>query len=728
MIEQLQAQNALLLLAESAVTPTDSMGFIQESVKKLAQLYGADVALIGLFSDDDKSSIKTLAAWIDGDFVENYIYDLEHVPCNDVIRGTINHIPEGLAQRYSQCAAICEMGLQSYYGYRLIGSHGSVIGVIAVLDRKPMELNRWSRPVLSIFANRLSAELERKNIAAELLLSAKVFEESAEGIIITDADGSILKVNQGLTRITNYSMDNLVGEQVWNLRSGLHSASFYHKLLFSLRKNDSWQGEVWGIRKDGQKIYLWAMISNIKDEHDKVCNYIIVLTDITEKKKAEDKIYQLAHYDTLTSLPNRVLFHERLKQELAHADRNKKFLALLYVDLNRFKPVNDTLGHPIGDKVLSEVAQRLLKRVRGCDTVARMGGDEFTLLLSDMENEQSSIATVSRIAQTVLDDLAKPFQFNNHEIIISAGIGIAIYPSGSECIETLIQHADTAMYHAKKQGEGAYLFYEQRMNIRNKERLQMEAELHKALESGELRTFFQPVVSLSNEKITGVEALVRWQHPRHGLIAPAKFIEIAEYSGLIISIGEWVLKQACLQAVVWQQEQGENIYVSVNLSLRQVRNNKLIGSLKSILQETGIDPKYLRLEITESTFIDNMDETIKVLEELRMMGIALAIDDFGTGYSSLAHLKRLPFSALKIDRSFVQDVTVDEEDAAIVSAIIAMSQRLHLATIAEGVETQEQVEFLRNEGCDMIQGFYYGKPMSASDFSKLLVEQKRSHT
>ncbi len=598
--ERRQAQDALLLLAESVVTPEGRMEFVQESVKNLAKLYDASVALMGVFSDDSESSIQTLAAWVNGSFVENYIYELEHVPCNDVVRGTANFIPNNLAKHYAQCTVICNMGLESYYGFRLVDSHGQVMGVVAVLDSKPMTLNHWSRPVLRIFANRIAAELDRKN--------------------------------------------------------------------------------------------------------------------------AEDKIYQLAHYDTLTTLPNRALFQDRLKQEIAHADRNKKYLALLYIDLNRFKPVNDTLGHPVGDRVLYEIAQRLLNRVRSSDTVARMGGDEFTVLLSDIEDKQSSISIPSRIAQIMLDDLAKPIKFNNHEIIITAGIGIAIYSAGSEHADSLIHHADMAMYHAKKLGESAYLFYEQKMNVRNKERLQMEAELHHALEENQLQTFYQPVVALSNEQVVGVEALLRWQHPRHGLITPSRFIEIAEYSGLIIAIGEWVLRQSCLQAVSWKKELGIKVYVSVNLSLRQVRSNKLIRSLKDILQETEMDPGDLRLEITESTFIDNMDETIKVLEELRAMGIPLAIDDFGTGYSSLAHLKRLPFATLKIDKSFVQDVTNDEDDAAIVGAIIAMSHHLHLTTIAEGVETKEQLEFLKKKGCDMAQGFFYGKPLIASECSALLIK------
>ena len=456
-----------------------------------------------------------------------------------------------------------------------------------------------------------------------------------------------------------------------------------------------------------------------------------IIQDITERKQAEEQIYNLAYFDNLTGLPNRLLFKEHLSHSLIRSLRENRFVAILFLDLDRFKYINDTLGHSIGDKLLQGVAERLLICVRKSDlvgrdeggdlhsSVARLGGDEFTVLLTEIIKVQD----VARVARRIIENISQPFNLDGHEVIVTTSIGISLYPDDGSDVITLIKNADTAMYHAKDQGRNNFQFYKQSMNATAYERLVLENHLRKALEREEFLLNYQPQFDILTDEIIGVEALVRWRHPELGLVSPGEFIPLAEETGLIIQIDEWVLKTACMQNKAWQVAGLPSITIAVNLSGQHFIRKNLLETVERTLKETGLDPRYLELELTESVLMKNAKETVSTLKSLKEMGLYISIDDFGTGYSSLSYLKRFPLDTMKIDRSFVQEITTDSDSAAITTAIIAMAHSLKLRVIAEGVETEEQLSFLRDHGCQALQGFLYSRPLPADDFVRFFQER-----
>jgi diguanylate cyclase (GGDEF)-like protein len=457
-----------------------------------------------------------------------------------------------------------------------------------------------------------------------------------------------------------------------------------------------------------------------------------IMQDITERKQAEAQIYNLAYFDSLTGLPNRLLFKEHLAHALSHAFRTKRMAAILFLDLDRFKIINDTLGHSIGDKLLQGVAERLLICVRRSDivgrdeggdlnsSVARLGGDEFTVLLSDITNVQDA----ARVSQRIISAVAQPFNLDNHEVIVTTSIGISLFPADGNDIVTLIKNADTAMYHAKDLGRNNFQFYTQSMNATTLERLALENHLRRALEREEFILYYQPQFDILSEEIIGVEALIRWKHRELGMVSPADFIPLAEETGLIIQIDEWVMRTACAQIRRWQEDGLPDITMSVNLSGQHFIRENLLETVSGIVRETGIDPRFLELELTESVVMKNAKETVSTLRALKEMGLHIAIDDFGTGYSSLSYLKRFPIDTLKIDRSFVQEITTDTDSAAITKAIIAMAHSLKLRVLAEGVETEEQLAFLRENGCQALQGFLFSKPLPYDELVRFYRERR----
>jgi diguanylate cyclase (GGDEF)-like protein len=443
-----------------------------------------------------------------------------------------------------------------------------------------------------------------------------------------------------------------------------------------------------------------------------------LMRTITERTQAN--LYCLAHYDGLTGLPNRLLFLDRLNQTMAQAHRNERLVAVMLLDLDRFKAINDTLGHTMGDLLLKSVAERLVSCVREDDTVARLGGDEFTILLPEIRYIQDAAA----VAQKILDTFARPFLLDGHEVFIGTSIGISFYPFHEE-LNALLRNADTAMYEAKRHGGNTYQFYTEEMSTVSLRRLSLEGALHRALERGEFVLHYQPLVDLIRGEIVGAEALVRWRHPELGLLGPMEFIPLAEENGLIVPIGEWVLRTACAQVRAWQEAGLRPIRVAVNLSARQFYQKDLVGFVTRILEQTGLDSRYLELEITESCLIQNTQMMIALLTELNRLGVRFSIDDFGTGYSSLSYLKRFPVDTLKIDRSFVCDIGTDPDDAAIVKAIIVLAQSLEMHVVAEGVETQTQLDFLRTYQCNEVQGYLISRPLPAEDFAALLTPETR---
>jgi len=560
---------------------------------------------------------------------------------------------------------------------------------------------------------------ERKQVEEKLRQWFKVLENSAEAIVITDAKSHILQVNKAFTQITGYQESDVLGERTSILGSGKHDRHFYNKMWQSINKLGYWEGEIWNRRKNGEIYPEWLHISVIKDEiEDKVTNYLAIFSDLSLRKQTEQRLAYLAHYDDLTGLPNRTLFYERVSRALYHAQQRHCLAAVMFLDLDGFKYVNDTWGHPIGDLLLQQVAHRLMERQCFTDTVARLGGDDFTFVLENITNRQE----VEQFAQHILKMMQTPFELNGHETFISASIGISLYPKDGEEVETLLKHADVAMYGAKESGKNTYQFFTAHQNKTIANRLIIETQLRYALERNEFVLYYQPQLHLATGRIVGAEVLLRWQHPEKGLVLPYAFIPLAEETGLIVQIGEWVLHQTCRQQQYWCQNGGPMIRLSVNLSSRQFKEDDLIKTVVNILDETNLEPSLLELEITESLLIQDIDLTTKILYKLKEIGIQLAIDDFGTGYSSLSYLKRFPADKLKIDQSFVRDIPEDEDDMHITQAIIALAHSLRMTVVAEGVETLSQQAFLESSKCDEIQGYLISRPVPEKAFLQLLIK------
>ncbi len=481
-----------------------------------------------------------------------------------------------------------------------------------------------------------------------------------------------------------------------------------------------WSGEIWTKRKNGENYPIWLSLYSVKDENNVTTHFVGIFNDITGRKAAENQLKKLAHYDTLTGLPNRSQFTERLKWTIEVSHRDNQQAALMFLDLDRFKLVNDTLGHQAGDQLLIEFAKRMITNVREVDTVSRLAGDEFTIILNNIKSPEEA----GHISRKILDSLKNPIQLQGRDIFVSTSIGIALYPNDGTTANQLIKNADSAMYHAKERGRNNFQFFSSFMNQKVLDELEMETNLRQALKNGEFSLNYQPQFDLKNQKMIGLEVLLRWKHPILGLISPSVFIPHAEKSDLIITIGEWVLRTACEKSMSWQAQGLQPIRIAVNLSGMQLKQHDLIYRIKKILHDTKLPPQLLELELTEGVLMDNTETTISTLRELKNMDIRLSIDDFGTGYSSLSYLKRFPIDTLKIDQSFVRDITIDEDDHAIASTIISMAHNLRLKVIAEGVETKEQLDMLHDKNCDEVQGYYFSPPLNETKLCQLLAELK----
>jgi diguanylate cyclase (GGDEF)-like protein/PAS domain S-box-containing protein len=558
--------------------------------------------------------------------------------------------------------------------------------------------------------------LERKSAEEQLRLSATVFANNSEAIVITDANNNVVRVNAAFTRISGYEEAQVVGQNPRIFASGKMSREFYQNMWAEFLKHDGWSGEIWNKRKNGEIYPEWLILSLVRDDAGKVINHIAIYSDITERKKEEEHVQFLASHDVLTKLPNRFLLADRIIQALAYAERNCAKVGVLFIDLDHFKNINDSLGHDVGDDLLKQAAIRMEKTLRRADTIARLGGDEFVAVLPEIGSEDEA----AFVAEKMLESFTEKFVIGEHHLTISPSIGISIYPDDGGDAMVLLRNADMAMYRAKEVGRNTLQFYRPEMTINITEKLQLEMELRNAISNKELYMAYQPQIDLVSGKMVGLEALIRWQHPTMGLIPPMRFIPVAEESGLILEIGEWVLREVCMQGRIWQAKGLQIVPIGVNVSGVQFTRGMIVERLKAILQETKFDSQYLEIEITESVLMDLGEASLHVMNDLKSLGVRLSLDDFGTGYSSLSRLKTFPLDMLKVDQSFVRDIHTDPNDAAIVRAVLSMSHEMQIQVIAEGVETNEQLEFLKQLNCEKYQGYLFSCPVKPEEIEQYL--------
>ncbi|MCD6282452.1 EAL domain-containing protein [bacterium] len=560
---------------------------------------------------------------------------------------------------------------------------------------------------------------ERKRKDDYMRRAVVVFESTSEGIITMDADGTILDVNAAFSRITGYSKQEVVGETARILMSDRHSPQTYGKMWKDVKDSGHWWGEVWGRRKNNELFRVWMTIRAVKNDEGEITHYIGVLSDITKVKESEEERERLAHYDILTELPNRILLRERLQQALRQAERERGSVAVLFLNFDGFKNINARWGHQVGDEILVQAAKRLADCVGENDTVARSGGDEFVAVLSGVGSTEGS----ARIAQKMIDSATRPFPVGDEEAFLTASIGITMYPFDGDDVDSLLKNADVAMHQSRAQGENAYGFYSRGLYEKTVERMSLESDLRRAVDRGELLLHYQPQISLENGAIVGLEALVRWQHPQRGMVGPDQFIPMAEETGLIMPIGEWVLREACRQSKEWHQMGVPHKRISVNISGNQFKQQDVVQVVTRALVAAS-DPRYLCLELTESGIVQDPDLAIATLGQLKDLGLHLSIDDFGTGYSSLGYLKRFPVDELKVPQWFIREVLTDSGDAAIVAGTIVLARSLGLSVVVEGVENEGQFAFVRNKGANVVQGFLFSRPLPPDETEKFLLKGK----
>ncbi|WP_313517800.1 EAL domain-containing protein, partial [Pseudomonas sp.] len=560
----------------------------------------------------------------------------------------------------------------------------------------------------------------RKAREADQLLAATVFEAASEGIVILDPQYRLLAVNGAFSQVTGYRRDEVLGRRVAALSSSRDSLRQYQQIDAELREHGRWQGELIETRKSGELYPQWLQLNVVRDARGTLSHIVGFFADLSSRRQAEERLRYLSNYDELTGLANRTLFRERLHEASQRARQGGRSLALLHIDLDRFKLLNDSLGHEVADQALRQMARRLTQAVPEADTLARISGDEFAVLL----DSYGSLSALARSAERLLGKLRKPIDIGGQELVISASLGISLLPDNAREISALISQANTAMQQAKRLGGDGFQFFTDSLQASTLERLQLENQLRKAIAEGQLDVFYQPKLRLADDSLGAAEALVRWHHPEQGLLAPGAFIGLAEETGLIGAIGEFVLRRACADACTWRA-QGMEVRVSVNISVHQVRQGNLTSLVRQVLDDSGLPPHLLELELTESQMLDNVETIARSFQQLRALGVKLAIDDFGTGFSSLSYLKRFPVDVLKIDQSFIRDLSATGEDAAITRAIIAMAHSLELEVVAEGVEQQAQLDFLKAHGCDEIQGYLIARPLAVPAFVALLEEQRR---
>ena len=712
-LELEKSKDVLRVLAESG----DSDNIFELIVRELATSQGSRYALIAQANPKDPSQAVTRAVWSGDRVVDNFSYSLKGTPCQSVISDGFSFYPNDLQQRFPGIPKLVDMQAESYLGVPLKDETGRVLGIIALIDDKPMLDSAHTLNLLGSLSARVSMELVREEYNQKLLLSSRVFSETHEGIIITDANMLIVDVNPAFCMITGYSREDVMGQSPSLLNSDKHSPEFYQSIWQQVQEQDHWQGEIWNRKKDNELYAELLSVSALKDVDDNVTHYVGVFTDITDSKRQQEQLSLMAHYDVLTGLPNRALFTDRFAQAIAHSNRTENQLAVCFLDLDDFKPVNDSYGHEVGDRLLIEVAKRISSNIREEDTVSRQGGDEFALLLSDIESIEQCEQTLQRVHHA----LSKPYLIDEQTHFITASSGVTLYPQDGGDIDTLLRHADQAMYQGKLAGKNRYHLFDiehDQHTIRKHHRLD---EIEAALINKEFQLYYQPKVNMVTGEVFGVEALIRWIQPGKGVIPPLEFLPIIQGTELEIKVGDWVINEALSQLEQWQHK-GIQLEVSVNIASHHLQSDEFHSKLEKVLAEHhSVAPEYLQLEILESSALGDLTAISRIMDACQGgLGVQFALDDFGTGYSSLTHLRGLPADTIKIDQSFVRDLLDDPSDYAITNGVIGLAYSFNRKVIAEGVETTDHGLILLIMGCEEAQGYGIAKPMQAADFPEWL--------
>lgn len=667
---------------------------IRNSEAQLRQIFSISPALIAITRRDDATLIE-----INDAFAEITGYNRSELLGTSALRlGRW-----GDAQGQSSTQTVRDLDI------RLTDRHGGVHEVLASFT--PLRIG--TEDCLLGVALDVTA---RRQTETEMRKLSRALEQTADTVMITDRDGVIEYVNPSFERITGYAATEAVGKRPSILRSGKQGPDFYRAMWKRITMGDVFSDIFVNRSRAGELYYEQKTITPLRDASGDITHFVATGRDISERVEFEERLRYLAHHDTLTALPNRAMLLDHLQTVLAAARAQSRMVAVLFLDLDCFKNINDTLGHDVGDSLLLDLGRRLHEHLRTHDNIARFGGDEFVIVMDDIDGPDDA----GILAQRILDTLTRPFDIAGSQLHVGASIGISLFPADGEDSGSLLKNADAAMYRAKEAGGGGYIFYSEDMGAHALRRLTLENSLRLAVERSEFVLYYQPQVDASSGRVIGCEALLRWQHPKQGLMPPAEFIPLLEETGLIAPVGRWVLETACAQLAAWRRDGHGAISLAVNIASRQFQESGLADLVGGLLQRHQIDPRHLELEITESTLMKHTPATAETLNALARLGVRIALDDFGTGYSSLNYLRRLPIDTLKVDRSFVRDIPDDKDDAAIAQAIVALAQSLHLRVIGEGVETPAQREFLRGLGCEIMQGYLFGKPVPAADFARML--------
>ncbi|KAF0191512.1 MAG: signal transduction protein [Gammaproteobacteria bacterium] len=723
-MEQKAAERNLRLqrLSELGLTLSgDPKEVFRQVSRMIGELLGVPVVCLSEIADEQ---VYFVAVYAHGEVtVDAGSLPLAGTPCAAEVETGEVHVYQDVTEKFPGLEMLERYNASTYCGFPALDQHGNVVAITCLIDDQRREFTEEDLGLLRIFGQRIGMEIERqRHINEHAIADAQMkklsgaIEQTADIVLISDREGRVEYVNPAFEAATGYTLAEVKGKKSNVVRSGKHDDAFYQGLWDTITRGDVFQDVVINRKKSGDIFYEEKTITPLKDGTGNITHFISTGKDITERMQIQERLYRLAYHDILTDLPNRALFVDRLDHALARQRDGGRCMAVLFMDLDRFKNINDTLGHDIGDRLLQMLSERLLESLRDSDTVARLAGDEFVILLEEVD----AAGDVAPICRKILDALSRPFVVNGNELYMTSSIGISLYPSDGTDASILMRNADVAMYRAKELGRNNFQFYSADMSARAFERLTLETSLRHALERDEFLIHYQPQICLDTGRIIGVEALLRWQHPDFGLVQPGEFIPLLEETGLIVPVGEWVLRTAMNQAVAWQAVGLDPIRVAINLSSRQFDGRQLLDTVLNLVKETGLETRWLELEITESLLMNNERLTLEMLQALSDAGIRLSIDDFGTGYSSLGYLKRFPIDTLKIDRSFVRDITTDPDDAAIVTAIIAMATSLKLDVIAEGVETRAQLDFLKERQCVCLQGYLFSRPLPVDGMTALL--------